>query len=403
MPASAATAMSASSRFALSPRAGISALLPSRIREIANAAMGRTDVAAFWFGESDRATPGFIRAAAKDSLDLGQTFYTQNLGRPELREALARYVSALHGVSIAANRFAVTGSGVSALMLTAQMLVSPGDRVVMVTPIWPNIAEIPRLLGAEVVRVPLRVGGGRWALDVDELIAALTPDTRMVVVNSPNNPTGWTIEPEQQRALLELCRRHGIWIVADDVYERLIYGHNRSVAPSFLTLTDAGDRLISVNSFSKAWRMTGWRIGWLLAPAELMPDFAKVIEYNTSCVPEFSQQGAIAALDAVIGEAAVSDTLAGLAASRRQLLDGLAALGSVEVPETDGAMYAFFRIDGRDDDVALARDLLEQVGLGLAPGSSFGPEGAGWLRWCFAASKDRIADGLGRLERFLRG
>jgi aspartate/methionine/tyrosine aminotransferase len=224
----------------------------------------------------------------------------------------------------------------------------------------------------------------------------------MVVINSPNNPTGWTIAPEQQRVLVAHCRRHGIWIVADDVYERLIYSQDIHVAPSFLTATEAEDRLISVNSFSKAWRMTGWRVGWLLAPEPMMSDLTKVIEYNTSCVPEFSQQGAIAALDPDVGEAAVRETVAGLSASRALLLDGLRRLGGIEVPETDGAMYAFFRIDGRADDVAVAKDLVAKVGLGLAPGSSFGAEGAGWLRWCFAASEERVADGLARLHRFLR-
>ncbi|MDB5505512.1 MAG: aspartate aminotransferase [Devosia sp.] len=384
------------------PRPGVSALLPSRIREIANAGMGRTDLAAFWFGESDRPTPAFIREAGMASLAAGETYYTQNLGRPALREALSRYVSGLHGVEVAPERIVVTGSGVSALMLVAQMLVSPGDRVVMITPIWPNIAEIPRILGGEVARVPLTISGGRWSLDLERLLAALTPETRLLVINSPSNPTGWTIDRGDQIAILAHCRRHGIWVMSDDVYERLVYTGTMGVAPSMLGLAGPEDRVISVNSFSKAWCMTGWRVGWIVAPEALMPDFTKVIEYNTSCVADFIQHGAIAALSPNRGEAAVADLLHELKASRRLLLEGLREFPEIECPEADGAMYAFFRIAGRSDDMPLARELIDTAGLGLAPGSAFGPEGEGWLRWCFAARPEKIVDGLGKLERFLR-
>lgn len=383
-----------------SARAQIASLMPSRIREIANAGMGRSDIVAFWFGEGDEATPAPIREAAAASLSAGQTFYTQNLGRPALREGIARYVSDLHGIDVGSDRIAVTGSGVSAIMLVAQMLVSPGDRVVMVTPIWPNISEIPRILGGEVERVPLVVRNGRWSLDLDRLLAALTPETQVLIVNSPSNPTGWCITKEEQQALLEHCRRHGIWIIADDVYERLVYARPGAVAPSFLALAEPDDRLISVNSFSKAWSMTGWRIGWIVAPSALMDDFAKVVEYNTSCVSDFVQQGALAALEPA--NASVTDNLVvRFGESRRLLLDGLRAMPGVEAPEADGAMYAFFRIAGREDDMALAKALVAEAGLGLAPGSAFGPEGQGWLRWCFASRPERIADGLDRLRRFL--
>jgi aspartate/methionine/tyrosine aminotransferase len=385
--------------FAPLPRPQVLALLPSRIREIANLAMGRSDVAAFWFGESDQPTPQFIRQAAMDSMGAGQTYYTQNLGRPLLRSAIANYATQLHGTPIASGRVAVTGSGVSALMLSAQMLLSPGDRVVVVTPIWPNIAEIPRILGADVIRVPLAVANGRWALDLEALLAALTPQTKLLFLNSPNNPTGWTIGAEEQKAVFEHCRKLGIWIVSDDVYERLNYAGGQT--PSMLAYADPEDRLISVNSFSKAWCMTGWRIGWLVAPEAFMPGLTKVIEYNTSCVPDFVQQGAIAALEPERGEAFTAELLKSLAASRARLIAGLRAHEAIEVPEADGAMYAFFRVKGHDDCMKLAYDLLRDVGLGLAPGSAFGEEGEGWLRWCFAASPDKIDDGLQRLGKFL--
>jgi aspartate/methionine/tyrosine aminotransferase len=379
----------------------VAALLPSKIREIANLGMGRADVAAFWFGEGDRATPEFVRQAATMALDDGQTFYTQNLGRPKLRAEISRYVSGLHNAAVSAERVAVTGSGMSALMLSAQMLLSPGDEVVVVTPIWPNIAEIPRILGASVTRVPLVVRNGRWDLDLDRLLAALTPKVKAVFINSPNNPTGWMIDPESQRALFEHCRKLGIWIISDDVYERLSYRAGSAVAPSMLGYAHPEDRLISVNSFSKAWCMTGWRIGWLVAPEALMDDFGKIIEYNTSCVSDFVQQGALAALASEQGEVFVASLLDDLALSRQRLVDGLRRHAAIDVPEADGAMYAFFRIKGHEDSLALAYDLLNSVGLGLAPGSAFGPEGEGWLRWCFAARPAKIDDGLARLRRFL--
>lgn len=382
------------------PRQAILDLGTSRIREVANAAMGRSDVAAFWFGESDQPTPGFIREAAIAALGRGDTFYSHNLGTPELRAELSVYLSRLHGTDIGPERIAVTSSGVSALMLTAQMLITPGDRVAVVTPVWPNVAELPRILGAEMVRVPLAVKQGRWQLDLDALLAALTPGTRALYLNSPNNPTGWTIDAGMLEVVYRHCRERGIWLIADDVYERLSFG-NRAAAPSVLPLADPEDRVISVNSFSKAWTMTGWRLGWMVAPAPFVGELTKVVEYNTSCAPMFVQAGAQAALSGGRCEATVGEMKSRLAASRDLLIGGLRRHAAIEVPEADGAMYAFFRIRGIEDDMHLARDLIDKVGLGLAPGSAFGPEGAGWLRWCFAASPEKILDGLERLGRYI--
>ncbi|HEY8026589.1 MAG TPA: pyridoxal phosphate-dependent aminotransferase [Burkholderiaceae bacterium] len=379
----------------------IQSLPASRIREVANAAIGRDDVLAFWFGESDQATPSFIRDAAVASISAGQTFYAPNLGRQDLRETVAAYLGNLHGRPFSLERIAVSSSGVSAIMLAAQLVVGPGDRVVAVTPLWPNIVEIPRILGAEVVRVPLRVRDGRWMLDVDELLAALTPGTRALLLNSPNNPTGWMIDADAQRALFDHCRRHGIWVICDDVYERLVYQEGLRSAPSFLALAGAEERVIGINSFSKAWCMTGWRIGWLVVPPAILPDLAKLIEYNTSCAPDFVQLAAAAAMRD--GEQFVAALRGKLQTERSRLQAALRALPGVELPEAAGAMYAFFRIAGHADSLGLAKTLIDEVGLGLAPGCAFGPEGEGWLRWCYAASEEKMRDGIGRLQRFLRG
>ena len=385
--------------FAPVARAEVQGLRMSKIREIANAGLGRDDILAFWFGESDQPTPAFIREAAAEALRDGRTYYTHNLGRAELRASLSTYLSGLHGAEIPADRVAVTNSGVSALMLAAEAVVSPGDRVVVVAPIWPNVAEIPKILSAEVATVALEPGQGRWRLDLDRLMDALTPDTRALFLNSPNNPTGWMLPAEDRAPILERCRRYGIWLICDDVYERLSFA--APSAPSFLPLATPEDRVIGVNSFSKAWRMTGWRLGWMVCPPALMDSLGVLIEYNTSCAPDFVQAGAVAALEH--GEPHVQALRTELTAARDQVLAGLRGLPDVEAPEPDGGMYAFFRVKGCDDAMALAKRLVTEAGLGHAPGSAFGPEGEGWLRWCFAARPEKNAAGLERLTRFLGG
>ena len=309
-------------------RPDVRALEASRIRDIANAGMHDPDVLAFWFGEPDQVTPAFIRDAAAASLARGETFYAQNLGIPELREAIAAYVTRLHRPA-APDAIAVTASGMSALMIAVQALVSPGDRVVVVTPLWPNLVEIPKILGANVECVPLAFGASGWTLDVDRLLDALTPDTRVLLLNSPNNPTGWTIDRASQQALLAHCARHGIWIVADDVYERLHYAGAARAAPSLLEFADRDARVVSTNSFSKAWLMTGFRLGWIVAPQTLLPDLGKLIEYNTSCSPVFVQRAGVVALRD--GEPTVDATRERLRRARNRLVDGLRTLPGVEV------------------------------------------------------------------------
>ena len=385
-----------SAAFSATARRAVRALVASQIREVANAGMGEDDILPFWFGEPDEVTPAFIRDAAAASLARGETFYSQNFGIPELRDAIARYVSGLHG-AIDAERIAVTASGMSALMLTVEALVAPGDRVVVVTPMWPNLVEIPKILAANVVCMPLDFRAGQWTLDVDRLLAALTPDTRLLMINSPNNPTGWTIDREAQTAILAHCRRQGTWLVADDVYERLVFDGS-DCAPSFLALADADDRVVGTNSFSKSWCMTGFRLGWIVAPPSICPDLGKLIEYNTSCSPVFVQRAGVAAITE--GEATVARTRTRLKAARDLLVAELARLPGIEVASPTGAMYVFFRVAGLTDSLAYCKALVREARLGLAPGRAFGPEGEGFIRWCFAADTALIADGIARFARF---
>jgi len=380
-------------------RPAVQSLRGSKIREVANAGFGDPDVLPFWFGEPDEVTPDFIREAAIEALRAGDTFYTHNLGIAPLRAALAAYVSGLHR-PVDVERVAVTNSGMSALMLATQAIVGPGDRVVEVTPLWPNLVEIPKILGASVECVPLAFGPRGWTLDLDRLLAALTPGIRALYVNSPNNPTGWTIDRAAQQSILAHCRRHGIWIVADDAYERLYYGApSAAAAPSFLDLAAPEDRVISTNTFSKNWLMTGWRLGWLVAPPALVPELGKLIEYNTSCAQGFVQRAGIAAVTQ--GEPVVARFAARLRSARDFLLGRLRDLPGIEAHSPSGAMYAFFRVDGVTDSLAFCKRLVADAKLGLAPGAAFGSEGEGFVRWCFAASEPRLADGVTRLERAL--
>jgi aspartate/methionine/tyrosine aminotransferase len=382
----------------LAARAAVRALTASKIRELYNEGLGNPNVLPFWVGEPDEPTPDFIRKAGTDSIAAGELFYTHNLGIPELREALATYVTRLHRKT-EANQIAVTTAGVNALMVASQLLVDPGDRVVQVVPLWPNLQEIPKILGATVQTVALQFSDSGWKLGLQHLLDALKPGTRALYLNSPNNPTGWTVSADEQKAILEHCRRHGIWIFADDAYERLYYGEG-GIAPSFLNISDSEDRIISANTFSKSWLMTGWRLGWLVVPAGLTADLGKLIVYNTSCAPVFVQRAGIAAVKE--GEPVIARTRYRFRKARDFLISNLREIPRVEVALPSGTMYAFFKIEDVKDSLAFCKQLVRDVGLGLAPGSAFGPEGEGFVRWCFAASEDKLADGVARLRSALK-
>jgi aspartate/methionine/tyrosine aminotransferase len=381
-------------------RQAINNLEESKIREVANAGMGRSDVLAFWFGESDEVTPDFIRQAAIESLQEGETFYAHNLGLPELRDAVAQYTSGLHG-KVGVDRVAITSGGVNALMLAVQMLVDAGNEVVAVTPVWPNLTAQPQIMGARLKRVSLKPAAGAWTLDLQALLEAVTAGTRLLVVNAPNNPTGWTLTRVEQQAILDHCRKTGTWILADEVYERLFFEATpNGCAPSFLDIASPDDRLVVVHSFSKSFLMTGWRLGWLVMPAAMTPHMGKLVEFNTSCASVFTQRAGLAAMQRT--DEVTPRVVAHLKACRDTLVPLLQALPRVELEAAKGGMYAFFKLDGFGDSLALAKRLVAEAGLGLAPGNAFAPEAQGWLRWCFA-SKDlsRLEQGAERLRNWL--
>jgi aspartate/methionine/tyrosine aminotransferase len=286
-------------------------------------------------------------------------------------------------------------------MLATQLLAGAGDEVVAVVPVWPNLSQQPTMMGARVHRVAITPdANGVWHLDVQALAAAITAQTKVVLVNSPNNPTGWTLNAGEQRALLEHCRRTGTWIVADEVYERMWFGTGRT-APSFLDIAGPQDRLIVVHSFSKSFLMTGWRLGWMVVPeGGVLAQVGKLIEFNTSCPPEFVQHGGLAAL--AMGNDFVDGLVQRLRDCRDLLLKRLQQLPGVTVAVPPGGLYAFLKIEGQRDSLALAKRLVAEHGLGLAPGIAFGPEGEGWLRWCFASrDPERLNRGVDRLAQAL--
>ena len=382
-------------------RQAILDLQASRIRDVANAGLGRSDVLAFWFGESDEVSPDFIRQAAIDSLQRGETFYAHNLGLPELRQAIAAEMQQRHGAGIGVERIAVTSGGVNALMLAMQALLNPGEQVVVVTPVWPNLTSQPVILGADLRTVCLEPQDGRWTLPMEKLLAAVTTQTRLLVVNSPNNPTGWTLSRAEQQILLDHCRRTGTWILSDEVYENLYYlpTENRC-APSFLDIAAPQDRLVVAHSFSKSFLMTGWRLGWLVMPADMTEHMGKLIEFNTSCASVFVQRAGVAAMHGAAG--VVPGVVAQMQACRDRLFAELSTIPGLELAVPDGGMYAFFRLPGHTDDVLTAKRLVAEAGLGLAPGSAFAPEAQGWLRWCFASKDhDRLGQGAERLRGWL--
>lgn len=381
-------------------REQVTGITSSQIRAIADLGEGLEGVIPLWFGEGDTATPEFIRAAAAESLARGETFYTPNRGIAPLRQAIADYLTGLHARPVALDRVTATLSGMNAIMLVLQTMVGPGDKVVIVGPLWPNVREAVRILGGEPVELPLHLdpGSGRFGLDLDRLLDACDARTRAIFVNSPGNPTGWVMPDQQVAALVQAARSRGLWLLADEVYSRLVYD-GASHAPSFLDHAGPDDPVVVINSFSKAWSMTGWRLGWVVAPAAMGALLGKLMEYNVSCAPSFVQQGGIAALTR--GEDYVAGLVARYGRARRLVVDALSQMRRVRVAQPEGAFYAFFSVEGEGDSVALAQRILRQTRVGLAPGLAFGDAGEAHLRLCFAASEALLNEAMERLRPVL--
>lgn len=370
----------------------------SGIVEAMNYGRRRGDVVPLWAGEGDMPTPAFICEAATRALAAGETFYTWQRGLPELREALARYHQRLYGRPFSAESFYITGSGMQAIQIALAMTVASGDELLLPTPTWPNAAAATGVIGARAVEVPMSFGNAGWALDHERLARAVTPRTRALFMVSPSNPTGWTATPDDLRETLALARRHGLWIVADETYARFWYGEGAR-APSYLDVMEPDDRVLFVNTFSKNWAMTGWRVGWILAHPSLGQTIENLIQYSTSGVAQFMQRAGVAALER--GEGFVAHQIARARAGRDIVANALRATGRCRFALPDGAFYLFFQVDGESDTRALTFRLIDEAGVGLAPGTAFGAGGERFLRLCFARSAEQLRDAAAALARVL--
>ena len=370
----------------------------SGIVEAMNYGRRRGRVMPLWAGEGDLQTPAFIAEEAARALAAGETFYTWQRGIPALRSALAAYHARLYGQPFSAEQFYVTGSGMQAIQIAIAMTAGEGDEIVIPTPAWPNAAAATGIIGARAVTVAKTFGNDGWSLDLDRIGAAITPRTRALVVVSPSNPTGWTASQDELTALLALARRHALWIIADETYARFWYGGGPR-APSFLDVMRPDERVLFVNTFSKNWAMTGWRMGWLMAHPSLGQQIENLIQYSTSGVAQFMQRAGVVAIER--GESFVEQQIARARRSRDIAVDILGRTGRCRFALPQGAFYLFFKIEGESDARQFVFDVIDEAGVGLAPGSAFGPGGEAFVRLCFARNPDHIAEASEKIARVI--
>ena len=379
-------------------RHAISEMETQRIGEVSRIAIGDPDVIPLWFGESDVDTPDFIGEAAIAAIRAGHTRYVNKRGIPELRQAVHDYMQGLYAVDLDPERITVTGSGMTAIMIATETLVDNGDNVVLISPIWPNIFYCVQTMGGESRHVRLQMTEGGWQLDLEQLFRACDERTKAIFIASPSNPSGWMMEREEQQAVLDFCRQRGIWIIADEVYHRIVY--DRAVAPSFLEIAEPDDALYVVHSLSKSWAMTGWRCGWLIHPAELGDRIGDLSGINNTGSTSFVQHAAVAAVRD--GEDFIGDMVARCRRGRDIVYQRLGGMDRVRLTAPKAAFYAFPKIEGLEDDLAFAKRLVREFRVGLAPGTAFGPGNEGYLRLCFAKAEDQLSAAMDRLEAGLR-
>ncbi len=350
-----------------------------------------------WAGEPDVPTPAFICDAATRALAEGRTFYSDNRGTPALRKAIAGYHRRHFGVEIDDDRIAFTFSGMNAVMQVAQATIAPGDNAVAVTPSWPNVMRALQINGAAITEVPMSHANNGWRLKLDDIVAACDTNTKLIYLASPGNPTGWMIERDQAEALLAFCRARNIALLSDEVYHRIVY--DRPAAFSFLEIALPDDPLFVVNSFSKSWAMTGWRMGWLIFPQGCTAAFEKLIQFNTSGGLEFMQAAGIVAIEQ--GEDFVAGFVAHCRRGRDIVVERLAAMPRITAIPPQGAFYAMFEVDGMTDSFAFCRRAVHEAKLGMAPGTSFGPGSESMVRLCYAKTPDLLHEAMDRLTRYV--
>lgn len=375
----------------------------SRIRELAEMAMSMEGVFKLYFGESSLPTPEYIKRAAQKAMADGFTFYTENAGLPSLRKALARYYSELHGVELdPGEEIVVTASGVQALHLAIRCVLDPGDEALVLTPAWPNGSANVAMANAKAIEIPQPLIGDRYRIDFDLLEASVTARTRLLIYTSPSNPLGWVATVDDQQRLLEFARGHRLWLMADEVYERLYYAGEKPGQPAhtILSLASREDAVIVIQSFSKTYCMTGWRLGWLVARRDLGARAARLNEFVVSHAPSTAQRAGETAL--LWGEDEIRKMLVKLRENRDFCLTALSKMPRVTVPKPDGAFYLFPKIDGMRDSFEFCKRLLLETQVGLAPGVAFGAGGEGSVRICYASERPILEQAMARLSLFLQ-
>lgn len=365
--------------------------------EMMRYAEGRKDLIALGQGEGDSPTPDFICQATMDALKDGKTFYGPVLGRNELRDTLSSYYARIYKMDIERERIFVTSSGSTAMHLSLAALVDKGDEVIAITPIWKNLLGAIELTEAVTRQVSLDYINDRWTLDLGKLFAQVNEHTKVILMVTPSNPTGWTATEDELRAVLDFARERGIWVLSDEVYGRLVYEGVR--APSFLDVAREDDLLLVVNSFSKSWAMTGWRLGWIVGPRHAEDKIRDVALYNKLCPPTFTQYGAIAALEQ--GEEFLKSQIDLWRSNRDLVVARFKNMENVHLAYPESTFYAFFKVDGEDDCIAFTKRLIDEASVLLSPGSAFGKSSTGYIRLCFAVSEKRLTEALDRIEKVI--
>ncbi len=358
----------------------------------------KPDIISLGQGEGCASTPNFIIKAANQAMLEGKTHYGPVLGQPALRQEITEYYQRIFDVDLPQNRVFITGSGTTAMHLALTSILDKDDEVVAITPIWKNLLGAVKITQARTIQVPLHYEDGKeWSLDMDQLFDACTSKTKAILIVTPSNPTGWVMSKEEMRTLMNFSREKGIWIVSDEVYSRTLY--NELHAPSFLEVAEPEDLLLTINSFSKSWAMTGWRLGWLTGPAFAENVIRDIALYDNMGPPTFTQLGAISALRE--GETFIQEQLNDWSRNLDVITERFDANSKIHTYRPPATFYSFFKVDGEDDSLKFAKKLIDETGLSLAPGCAFGNDVKSWMRLCFAVSENKLNEALDRLEEVI--
>ena len=356
------------------------------------------DICSLSAGEPNFDTPAFIRQAAAAALEEGVTRYGPAAGDPALRQAIAEKLNRCNGMDITSDQVLVTNGGKQALYNLFQVLLEPGDEVLLPAPYWLTYPELARLAGAEVRLLASNATDG-FRLDLEALEALITPNSRLLVLNTPSNPTGLVLQREELEAIAALLRRHPqVAVVCDEIYEHLLA--DGQTHHSLVSLApDLADRLFVVNGFAKGWAMTGWRLGYLAGPTQVIKAAIALQSQSTSNVCSFAQRGALAALQGPLD--CVKEMARSFSQRRSHLTAGLQQLSDVVVVPPQGAFYVFPDISAYGlDSMTFCQQLLDQQGLAVVPGVAFGDDRC--IRLSCAVTTVTIDDGLDRLNSFFQ-